>query len=385
MSSKQSEQQDGGDESPLAALLGPASVRFAGTDWPEEPILHQAALARLPAVFRGGALSGLKELLAHHRGEVQIARGLHQMRIDHLLSANDRNQILAFYELEFTIFFPDIRPSVPGLAAWVGKLAKDVGAPGSLVRVGAFASTRSQGLVPHYDGTANIVLQLEGQKVLRVAPSTVAYPTHSYASGAPAQGNLRLELGDQEPPVAPEDMTAQTLSPGDALYLPPGYWHASSALDRESFSVSLVFDWPPLIDVVLEGLRSSLLQLSSWRRPAFRAWGTDHARARSTARVRSLLDELGRLCKAVSAEDCLGAFQALDAESRVKYFAPGSRFQKKRTAVIELHPEDEPNGSARFFLDQAQSRAVRVTGEPARAVAWIKEWGRATCPPRPTS
>eukprot|EP00037_Helgoeca_nana_P011479 m.103142 g.103142 ORF g.103142 m.103142 type:complete len:476 (-) comp20860_c0_seq2:102-1529(-) len=87
----------------------------------------------------------------------------------------------------------------------------------------------------HYDTVENVLIQLEGTKEVRLAaPGSVGLRALSF---------LSVHSRHAQPESGPVDWHRVTLSPGDALYVPPGYWHSvQTAPHVLSISVSLFGD-----------------------------------------------------------------------------------------------------------------------------------------------
>ncbi|MFF4094611.1 JmjC domain-containing protein [Streptomyces sp. NPDC001834] len=120
---------------------------------------------------------------------------------------------------------------------------------GTSVQANAYASwTDREGFGLHWDDHDVVVVQVHGSKRWRLYGSTREAPT----------------FRDVESPERPEgDPVADiVLAPGDALYLPRGWWHAVTA-DQGTESLHLTFGMVPhtgadLMLWVVDQLRSSL-------------------------------------------------------------------------------------------------------------------------------
>lgn len=99
----------------------------------------------------------------------------------------------------------------------------------------SFCSSSGFGL--HFDDHDVIALQLEGEKEWRIHP-----PTH--ADPMPSQKSFYYQEPMDEP------IHVAQLTPGQALYVPRGYWHEANSRDSNSLHVSFVINRPRKFDVV---------------------------------------------------------------------------------------------------------------------------------------
>ncbi|MEV6946773.1 cupin domain-containing protein [Streptomyces sp. NPDC051172] len=99
------------------------------------------------------------------------------------------------------------------------------------VQVNLYASwTATEGFGTHWDDHDVIVVQVEGAKRWRLFGPTRHMPLHR-------------DVADPEPP--PDDPVAElVMRPGDALYLPRGWWHAVTA-DQDTHSLHLTYGITP--------------------------------------------------------------------------------------------------------------------------------------------
>jgi hypothetical protein len=136
--------------------------------------------------------------------------------------------------------------------------------------VNTYASPPSGGFGLHFDRQAVLTVQLGGEKTWRFseAPATPAPPAN-FIAGYPAA----LDEYRAEHPGAPFDLPdeellrAETLRPGDALFLPAGAWHRTVA-GQDSLSIAITFVPYSLLDHAFEALRGRLAAQTAWRRPA---------------------------------------------------------------------------------------------------------------------
>lgn len=136
----------------------------------------------------------------------------------------------------------------------------------------------------HSDPEEVFILQTSGYKTYLLRENTVAPAPLPETLGGPAQ--LARETSPEQ---------SFTLGPGDLLYIPGGWWHATRAAeDAVSLSVGLM---PPTALAVLDFLRAQLVRSPQWRRrlpPLGRAspLGDEEKHAAVRAAVEALATEL---------------------------------------------------------------------------------------------
>lgn len=99
----------------------------------------------------------------------------------------------------------------------------------------AWSSIPSFGI--HFDNHDVIAVQIEGSKTWDIYPPTLIYPL---------QTDKCFELN---PPTG-KPLMSVTVSPGQAIYLPAGYWHNVSTESERSLHISFTVIRPRKIDVI---------------------------------------------------------------------------------------------------------------------------------------
>ncbi len=135
-----------------------------------------------------------------------------------------------------------LAPLMADLGALPGILDHQAGDSAGMIWIGPAGS-----LTPlHHDLTDNLWVQLVGRKrviIASPAESAKLYNTFDVYSDIPDLTDPGLDLG-KFPRLADIRLMDVTLAPGEALFLPVGWWHQVRALD---FSVSMTytnFVWP---------------------------------------------------------------------------------------------------------------------------------------------
>ncbi|MDX3855731.1 cupin domain-containing protein [Streptomyces sp. AK02-01A] len=140
------------------------------------------------------------------------------------------------------------------------------------VQVNAYASwTAEEGFGTHWDDHDVVVLQLEGSKRWKIYGPTRQAPAWR----------------DVEAPEAPtgDPIADMVLTPGDALYLPRGWWHAVSA-DQGTASLHLTFGLATQTGAEFLGWLCDDLRASVTVRADVPRFGTPEERAEYLAAVR---------------------------------------------------------------------------------------------------
>ena len=92
----------------------------------------------------------------------------------------------------------------------------------------------------HHDLTNNLLVQVAGRKVVKLVPAIQADAMYNHIHVFSALGDIEHPAFDMErfPDFAQARVLDVTLLPGDALFLPIGWWHQVRSLD---FSVTLTY------------------------------------------------------------------------------------------------------------------------------------------------
>jgi hypothetical protein len=92
----------------------------------------------------------------------------------------------------------------------------------------------------HHDLTNNLLVQVAGRKVIKLVPAIQADAMYNHIHVFSALGDIEHPAFDMErfPDFAQARVLDVTLLPGDALFLPIGWWHQVRSLD---FSVTLTY------------------------------------------------------------------------------------------------------------------------------------------------
>ncbi|MEZ4269089.1 MAG: cupin domain-containing protein [Myxococcota bacterium] len=176
---------------------------------------------------------------------------------------------------------------------FVRQLARELGLPDGHVRTSAFVAPQGGVLRKHFDPLHVFSLQLVGTKTWELARNTeIPSPTEGHSPPGGLQPDL-LPITTVKPPLEmPADTVRVEMKPGSVLFMPRGDWHATHA-DTDSISLSIGFEPPPWVDVVLDALRTELLSDAAWRESSWTGRGPGPRREAALARLASILPTLG--------------------------------------------------------------------------------------------
>jgi JmjC domain len=206
------------------------------------------------------------------------------------------------------------------------------------VRSLVYCSPRGEGTSLHFDKNSNVVVQLAGEKQWTLAPNAfVENPTERYT---PHMRTVPPLLADYVAvlPCDPSEVTrAGTLSvemrPGDVLFVPRGFWHATSCAE-ESLQVNFTADSPTWAALVAAALQRRLERLPEWRELP---WGleskVDGRRQRAVDQLRGLLGQVSTLLGGLDAAEL-----PRDAEWRLNHGSLRKQptFQRSERTRLEL-------------------------------------------------
>lgn len=285
----------------LEKLVAPLTAdEFRTQYWPRRPVHVAGDAHRLEGALDIPELGSGEDVLASFGDRVSILRpdGFHA-------DVADGSAALPFYGAEFTCYLRRAERFFPTLADSVARIAADLGQPTSSFTCEIFCSTGGEsdtsapralsGLAMHSDYDVNLALLLRGEKTWRWAPNHhVRNQTSVLVGGAARQvDESQLRYADSLPLPAdfPEDAETVTVHGGGLVFMPRGWWHATSARG-ECLQLNFTMKGPTWADVVAGALREHLLDDPSWRGYAYGVLGSEEARAAAREELVELLDGL---------------------------------------------------------------------------------------------
>ncbi|MBE2258227.1 MAG: cupin-like domain-containing protein [Rhodobacteraceae bacterium] len=236
--------------------------------WPDTE-LHACGDAKSFDSLRSGPL---REIFEDIRAAKQLLPDQYIEAFDSVLGSHarkvDPDQATELLAQGFTIRLRRIDEHVPAVAHWLREMVEAVS---GITRVrdsfaNLFISPAGWRCVPHFDGHEVFVLQLFGAKTWTFAPADIVQlPSVNYELGGRAAAMLRYEVPIKDlPKEMPRDCRSVELRPGDALFLPRGYYHRTATAAKcmqLTFSLQ-TYNWAEL---ATQTVFSMLMRQPRWR------------------------------------------------------------------------------------------------------------------------
>jgi hypothetical protein len=244
------------------------------------------------------------------------------------------------------------------------RLATELGHP---VQVNAYITPpQSQGFAPHYDTHDVFVLQISGRKQWQVHEPVSPLPTATWDTVADEVAARALE----------KPVIAQTLQPGDCLYLPRGFIHSAKALGGTSVHLTFGIHAVTAADVVTAIVEH--LKADDWRESMPVGWDPLDAAPTLDAIITELqrrLSALDRNAVATSLFDRRAAAQRPEPLSPVAQADAAASLQPTATVRLRRHLGVRATadglvveGGRRIDIPEADRAAVdaMLTGHPVK-------------------
>ena len=306
----------------LGALLAPESPqRFLREFWPERVFHAHGSPSRLPAPFNAPELSSFSALASCYRGRIGFGRGAKSPRMIMLPEQNPAH----LYELGLSVYLPDLADYVPGTEPFLRALEAELGIDEFSCHMTVWASPEADGAAMHFDGEDVISVQLAGTKLFEVGKMReYAFPYGpQYGPGGSAYDDMYPQLERGFPDPGNVEWQGVEMKPGSVLFVPRGTWHRTRA-ERDSFAISIGIRPPCPVDLVLDQLKSLLLQDPEWRRPLYGVRGDVQCRRRALERAQKAFARAQAAMAALSAED----LAPLPEAERLRNIGRNARFQR---------------------------------------------------------
>jgi hypothetical protein len=370
---------------PLLGVFGQGSLElFRGGRF----VVTHGALERFPAFMRSGPMASIDALCRHYVGPLEVANGTAEDGVQVPVS---EAHAAALLKLGLTVYFTELRRSLPDSRPWLRALEASLGLP-ECTTVAAFSNAPGSGLGLHHDRFDQLFFQLVGKKQFRHAPNGfVTNPDVQYspfAAALPEFGQTyRHGFLARSQAMVREQLQSVTLEPGSAFFMPAGTWHTTADQEEPSLSLVVVVRAPSRLDLLLNYLRYYASQAPEWRARAYGGFATDDAvaapeRTELTSLTRALGERLARL-------EVGGAFGAWSAHG----YTVGSigeyprhlqfeRYIRLPSSKVRIEPDDMSGKLSCIVESGPTSRPLARTplafNAPARPlVDWILATERA--------
>jgi 50S ribosomal protein L16 3-hydroxylase len=242
-----------------------AADEFVASYWPERHVAIHGTRDRFSGLGAIASLGGVRDLLRAWTGLVLVNlpdghdehSGI-QLGAAEARRLYDNGMVLSFVNAEGQ--FPELRP-------WLLQLRADLGMPVSTyARCILYANPKGECVTSHFDANANVVLQLRGRKLWRLAPNAwVQHPVDRFAVNMRAvprslMDHARADLAS----VGPSDFEELVLEPGSLLFVPRGTWHSTESLE-DALSLNFTFSQVTWAEFLCNALQRRLSSDAKWR------------------------------------------------------------------------------------------------------------------------
>ncbi len=255
----------------LKDLISPLSVEeFFQKHWPRTPLFMSAMTDKLHDVFQLKQLQSLENLVDARHDKVRAC--LPDFDDEYSSILIDPKDALKAYRNNMTLVFDNMHNQDSYIAKSLLQIKHDLGLISGpdhdlcRARSIAYATPAGGGTRMHFDANANFIIQIQGSKQWTLAPNrSVIDPTERFTVGSyvmPAA--LEKQCHDLLIDEPPEDSIEIEMTPGCVLFVPRGYWHATTTYE-DSLSLNFTFSQPTWADIFTKSLQEHLLTSSDWR------------------------------------------------------------------------------------------------------------------------
>lgn len=212
-------------------------------------------------------LKSLKDLINQWPGKVSVH--LPDAR-DEISSVEvDPKDALKLYQNGMGLLFNRANLYSEVLQEWSQGLTKELGLSSlTFARSLIYATPHGKGTAPHFDQNINLVLQIHGTKIWKLAANhSVSHPTVRHTIGRPVDEELQSYLEEELPLKMPDETVTFELKPGSLLFVPRGIWHSTQA-EGDALALNFTFSPPTWADLFLSALKGRLNSVAQWRETA---------------------------------------------------------------------------------------------------------------------
>ena len=296
----------------LAELISPVTEsEFFKNHWPQEPLFIPVQKNKLKTIFDIPELKDIESLV--EKRSLKVRACLPDLDDEQSSIHLDPADALKAYRNSMTLLFDSMQTQNKVIADSLDQLRQDlgliVGGENDLCKARslAYATPAGGGTRLHFDANANFIIQIYGSKQWTLASNTsVKNPTERFTAGSlELPRALENQCHDILLDEAPDDATEINMEPGCVLFVPRGYWHATTTFE-DSLSLNFTFSQPTWADVFTRSLQEFLLTSADWRELADGLASQDPQRkAISLARFESLVKKLSQELPEISGEKLL--------------------------------------------------------------------------------
>ncbi len=291
----------------LTELIKPITTEdFFKSYWPHSHLFIPAAKGKLKAIFDIQQLHDIENLVETRSLKVRAC--LPDYDDEYSSIHLDPQDALKAYRNSMTLVFDSMQTQNSVISQSLDQIRRDLG----LVTGGendlckarsiAYATPSGGGTRLHFDANANFIIQISGSKQWILAPNTsVQNPTERFTTGSlEMSAALEKQCHDVLLDEPPEDAIEINMEPGCVLFVPRGYWHATTTFE-DSLSLNFTFSQPTWADVFTKSLQEFLLTSSDWRELADGLSSSDKNRkAQALSRFEVLVKKLSTELPALS-------------------------------------------------------------------------------------
>lgn len=276
---------------------------FLSEVWPETPHVTHGSLERISWLDAVPELHDAATFLEHLAARnVGVLVSVGPDKDEHTAFEMSARDAARFHERGAMFSCGGADRHNAALADVLDRMRTELGLPRwANPRNNVYGSKPGQGAVWHWDGGANVVVQLSGVKRWHLAENRyLPRPHDRYAVTMPElPARLRPYAVDPPPAGGPDRWTSVDLVPGSVLFLPRGHWHSTECI-AGGLSLNFTFGQPDLAQVVGRHLVHELRHDVRWRALARGAVddpvvGTGEAKAELTALIGDLAERIAAL------------------------------------------------------------------------------------------
>jgi 50S ribosomal protein L16 3-hydroxylase len=231
------------------------------------PFVAKGPLARFSNLAAVGSLAlELDRLLA---GKVKIDAQIRMPNGQFVALPIEAHNALFAYSAGIQLYI-HLDPREPGpLQALSALLHEELGIPAQWGEIGVYAAKKGGlGVDWHFDRNENLMLQLGGRKVWKLARNdSFQHPmVNQLLNGS--INPLNALARTSAPVMIPPEVETVSFEPGTAAYIPRGHWHETESGDEGSLSVAITWSLRTWGESVVRKLLNQLLTDPNFRRVA---------------------------------------------------------------------------------------------------------------------